>query len=333
MAGLYFAQTVLPEAVLAQADRKSKQKISMEAFAYWSVMTNTYFINWFEAARRLAVPSKRSFLRRIAIAVVILGGVWSWAQTSSSGDRVAYTLDDPTRPASVRAHLLNGSITVKGSDGKEVIVEAHARGHERMENEGGMRHIPQTATGLSVDAENNEVVVKVDAIQRTVDLTITVPRRTSLSLHTVNDGNIVVSDVDGEMDINDINGTVTMNRIAGSAVVHALNGRVLVTFTRVAPQKSMAFSSLNGDIDVTFPPDIKANLSMRSDNGEIYSDFDIQVQAAAPQQTVEDDRGKGGHYRVRVDKTVRATLNGGGPEIQFKNFNGNIYIRKAGAAK
>src|SRR5215467_6062638 len=114
MESLYFAQTVLPEAVLAQADRKSKQKISMEAFAYWSVMTNTYFINWFEAARRLAVPSKRSFLRQIAIAVVIFSGLWSWAQTSSSGDRVAYTLDDPTRPASLRAHLLNGSITVKG---------------------------------------------------------------------------------------------------------------------------------------------------------------------------------------------------------------------------
>src|SRR5215510_3787872 len=332
MESLYFAQTVLPEVAVVQAGRKSKQKISMEAFAYWSVMTNTYFINLLEQARPLAVPLKRSSLRQAAIVVLILSGVWSWAQTSG-GDRVAYTLDDPTRPASVRAHLLNGSITVKGSDGKEVIVEARARGHEKMENEGGLRRIPQTATGLSVDAENNEVVVKVDALQRTVDLTITVPRRTSLSLHTVNDGNIVVSDVDGEMDINDINGSVTMNHIAGSAVVHALNGRVLVTFTRVAPQKSMAFSSMNGDIDVTFPPDIKANLSMRSDNGEIYSDFDIQVQAAAPQQTVEDDRGKGGHYRVRIDKTVRATLNGGGPEIQFKNFNGNIFIRKAGAGK
>jgi hypothetical protein len=31
-----------------------------------------------------------------------------------------------------------------------------------------------------------------------------------------------------------------------------------------------------------------------------------------------------------VDKTVRGKINGGGPEIQFKDFNGNIYIRKAG---
>ena len=264
-------------------------------------------------------------------ALVILIGTLGWAE-AAAGDRVAYTLQDPSRPANVKAHLLNGSITVKGYEGKEIIVEAHPRGErsDRAESEGGMHRIPQTATGLSVDADNNDVVVRVDAINRTVDLNISVPRRTSLSLHTVNDGNIVVSDVDGEMDINDINGHVTLNHVAGSAVVHALNGRILVTFNRVDPQKSMAFSSMNGDIDVSFPPDTKANLNMRTDNGEIYSDFDIQMQTSAPQQTVEDDRGKGGHYRVKIDKTVHATLNGGGPEIQFKNFNGNIYIRKTG---
>ena len=72
-------------------------------------------------------------------------------------------------------------------------------------------------------------------------------------------------------------------------------------------------------------------MSLRTDNGEVYSDFDVKVQAIAPQQTVEDNRGKDGKYKVKVDKTVKGTINGGGQEIQFKNFNGNIYIRKAGA--
>jgi DUF4097 and DUF4098 domain-containing protein YvlB len=35
---------------------------------------------------------------------------------------------------------------------------------------------------------------------------------------------------------------------------------------------------------------------------------------------------------VNVDKSVRGKINGGGQEIQFKNFNGNIYIRRAGTA-
>jgi DUF4097 and DUF4098 domain-containing protein YvlB len=252
-----------------------------------------------------------------------------WAQNDN---KVSVPLTDPSRPVTLRAHLVSGSITVKGADVKEVVVEARARGDEahpggRAE---GMKRIPMTSTGLNIEAENNNVRVSTDSYQRTIDLTITVPIHTSLSLHSVNDGNIVVSGVDGELDINNVNGEVDLKNIGGSVVAHALNGHVVATFNRIDPQKPMAFSSLNGDIDVTFPPDLKANVSLRTDNGEVYSDFDVKVQPTAPQQTVEDNRGKGGKYKVQIDKNVRGTINGGGQEIQFKNFNGNIYIRKAG---
>jgi DUF4097 and DUF4098 domain-containing protein YvlB len=254
-------------------------------------------------------------------------------KAQANENRIAVPID-ATRPVSLRAHLVSGSITVKGADVKEVTVEARVR-HEDSRHEGGraegMKRIPMTSTGLNIEAENNQVRISTDSVQRTTDLTITVPTHTSLSLHTVNDGNIFVSGVDGELDINDINGEVDLKNIGGSAVAHALNGHVVVTFNRIDPQKPMSFSSLNGDIDVTFPADLKANVSLRTDNGEVYSDFDVKLIANTPQQTVEDDRSKGGKYQVKIDKTVRGTINGGGQEIQFKNFNGNIYIRKAGA--
>jgi len=254
--------------------------------------------------------------------------------SAQSDNKVTVPLTDPSRPVTLRAHLVSGSITVKGADVKEVVVEAKARGGEESHSGGraeGMKRIPMTSTGLNIEAENNNVRVSTDSYQRTVDLTITVPIHTSVSLHSVNDGNIVVSGVDGDLDVNNVNGEVDLKNIGGSVVAHALNGHVVATFNRIDPQKPMAFSSLNGDIDVTFPADLKANVSMRTDNGEVYSDFDIKVLPNAPQQTVEDSRGKGGKYKVKIDKNVRGTINGGGQEIQFKNFNGNIYIRKAGA--
>src|SRR5262245_6230501 len=52
-------------------------------------------------------------------------------QESSGSDRVAVTLTDPSRPALVKASLVNGGITVKAYDGKEVVVEARARTRER----------------------------------------------------------------------------------------------------------------------------------------------------------------------------------------------------------
>ncbi len=254
------------------------------------------------------------------------------AQTASGADHVSVALSDPARPASVKASLVNGGITVKAYDGKEVVIEARARNRESAHSDSNMKRIVVSSTGLSVEEENNEVRIGTDSIGRSIDLSISVPVHTSLKLSAVNSGDIVVTGVDGELDVNDVNGSVTLNNVSGSAVAHALNGRVLVTFTRTN-QKPMAFSSLNGDIDVTFPADLKANLSLKSDRGEIFSDFDVQVQASAPQQTVEDGRGHGGKFLVKIDKSVHGTINGGGPEMQFTNFNGSIYIRKAGAPR
>jgi len=254
-------------------------------------------------------------------------------QTQFGADRVSVNLSDPSRPAFVKASLVSGGITVKAYDGKEIVVEARARNRESARSDSTMKRIPVSSTGLSVEEENNEVRITTDSYVRPIDLTISVPVRTSLKLSAVNAGDIVVTGVDGELDVNDVNGSVTLNNVSGSAVAHALNGRLLATFTRVNPQKPMAFSSLNGDIDVTFPADLKANLSLKSDRGEIFTDFDVQMLAAPVQQTVEDGRSHGGKYRVQIDKTVHGTINGGGPEFQFTNFNGGIYIRKAGAAR
>jgi DUF4097 and DUF4098 domain-containing protein YvlB len=91
----------------------------------------------------------------------------------------------------------------------------------------------------------------------------------------------------------------------------------------------MSFSSLNGDIDVTLPGDVKARVKLKSDNGEIYSDFEVKLDASARQPVVEDHRSEQGRYKIRFDRATYGTINGGGPEVQLTTFNGNIYIRKA----
>jgi hypothetical protein len=274
--------------------------------------------------------------RLITAAVVVLTVTFATSQVNaqSSGDKISVNLSDPSRPAFVRVGMVNGSIIVKGYDGKQVIVEARNRNQERDRetSSGGLKRLNISTTGLSVEEENNEVRVSTESYARAIDVTISVPTHSSLKLNAVNDGEIVVTGVDGEMDVNNVNGPVTLNNVSGSAVAHALNGKLTATFVHVN-QKPMAFSSLNGDIDVTLPADVKANVGIKSDRGDVFSDFDVQLQTSQPQQVIEDGRKNGGKYRVRIDKTVRGTINGGGPEYQFTNFNGGIYIRKAGSAR
>jgi DUF4097 and DUF4098 domain-containing protein YvlB len=290
----------------------------METFASLKIMNNQTLLF-------------RSFVVAAALAGVALLAPHAGAQNGP--DRVSVNLSDPARPAFIKASMVNGSITVKAYDGKEVIVEARTRNEEREKPSGGPKRINVSTTGLSIEEENNEVRISTESYARTIDLTISVPVHTSVKLRAVNDGDIVVTGVDGELDVDDINGEVDLNNVSGSAVAHALNGHVHANFVKVNTQKPMAFSSLNGDIDVTFPADVKANVSIRSDRGDVFSDFDVQLQASAPKQEVEDGRGKGGKYRVKIDKTVHGTINGGGPEYQFTNFQGQIYIRKAGSPR
>ena len=127
-----------------------------------------------------------------------------------------------------------------------------------------------------------------------------------------------------------MNGPITLTDVAGSVVAHSMNGRVVATMLQVTNQKPMAFTSMNGSVDVTLPSSAKANLRLRSDRGDIYTDFDVQLQPqVAKTPTVQDSRTRGGRFRLEVDNSISGTINGGGAEIKFQNFNGNIYIRKA----
>ena len=280
---------------------------------------------------------KQTFIAKCSKAgMTAVAAAFTLLSVAQAQDKVPVPLDDPSRPATVKIGQVSGSITVKGYEGKEVIVEAKARneneGRRRRDNDAGpgMKRLSIGSTGLEIDEESNVVRISTASHMRPIDVTISVPARANLILSTVNDGDINVSGVEGEIDVNDVNGNVSVTNCGGSVVAHALNGKLVATLNRVNV-KPMAFSSLNGDIDVTLPADIKANVSFSSDRGDVYSDFDVAMSAQSMKPVVEEKGGDGGRYRVKLDKAVRGTINGGGPEISFKNFNGAIYIRKAGA--
>jgi hypothetical protein len=252
-------------------------------------------------------------------------------------EKATVPLKDPARPVRIQASLMSGGITVRGADVKEVLVEAHSRGqrgerdrHERHpERAEGMKRLdlPGNA-GLDVVEDDNVVTIKTSSMNQPSDLVITVPRRSSLRLKCMNDGDIQVEQVDGEIDANNLNGKITLKNVSGTVVAHSLNGAVFATLDRIDAGKPMSFSTLNGDIDVTLPPTLKANVRMKTDNGEIYSDFEVKLIAGTSVEGSNSGRQPDGSYHLRFDHALRGTINGGGPEFQFTSFNGQIYIRR-----
>ena len=81
----------------------------------------------------------------------------------------------------------------------------------------------------------------------------------------------------------------------------------------------MSFTSLNGKLDVTLPADTKARLRVKTNNGSVYTDFDVKLQSDASKPVIEDAHGQGGKYRIRMDRGVYGSINGGGPEYCFSD--------------
>jgi hypothetical protein len=274
-------------------------------------------------------------MNKIAILFLCAGALLA----QDGNEKATVPLKDPSRPARIEARLMSGGITVRGADVKEVFVEAHSRGErgdrergrhaDRPDRSDGMKRLdlPGNA-GLDVTEEDNVVTIKTSSMNRPADLVITVPRRSSLRLKCMNDGDIHVEQVDGEIDADNLNGRIMLKNVSGSVVAHSLNGAVSATMDRIDSGKPMSFSTLNGDIDVTLPDTLKANVRMKTDNGEIYSDFEVKLTAGASVEGNNAGRQPDGSYHLRFDHALRGTINGGGPEFQFTSFNGQIYIRR-----
>ena len=251
---------------------------------------------------------------------------------AQEGERVVVPARNSSRPRVVNVTSLNGGITVKAYEGKEVIVEARGgSGGKQREDRAtpdGLRRLELPGrSGLEVEEDDNVITVRTQHNSGS-DILVTVPVNTSLNLKCTNCGAIEVEGVNGEVDANDLNGRIKLTNVSGSVIAHSLNGSIVVSMNRVDAGKPLSFSTLNGGIDVTLPADLKANLKLRADNGDIYSDFDIKFDAGSSRPLTESGNTKDGRFRVKFDKTIYGTLNGGGAEVSFITNNGRISIRK-----
>ena len=245
-----------------------------------------------------------------------------------NAERMTVTWTDPTRPGLLKVNIRGGSITLKTHPGNDVIIEG-TPGRDRRAvpaEAAGLRRLYSNTAGLNVEEENNVMSVST-GWSVGVHLDIQVPAKTNLNIKTITGGSIVIDAVEGEIEATNLNGAVTLNNVAGSVVAHSMNGKVTASLRQVTADKPMAFTSMNGAVDITLPPTLKANLKMRTENAEVFSDFDIQL--SPPSRTPSLRFGGLGPHPIEIGRTLTGTINGGGPDFNLRTFSGNIYLRKA----
>jgi len=257
-------------------------------------------------------------------------GALATAASAQSDQRLAVPLSDPSRPAVLEIALFMGDIHVEAYDGNEIVIVADApvRNSDVPEEprSDGLKRIQSSTMGLNVEEDNNTVSVRMDFSPKNVDLEIRVPRRTSVHASLVNGGDVEVIGVEGVHELSNVNGDIVAMDVSGSAVINSTNGEVEASFRAVDTAKPMSIASFNGDVDVSLPAALAADLIVTSQQGDVYTDFDVVVEQDPA--TVERNQDAGGRTRVRMQRATRYAINGGGPDIQIRTFNGDIMIRK-----
>ncbi|MCX6217027.1 hypothetical protein [Spirosoma sp.] len=215
------------------------------------------------------------------------------------------------------------SLKIEGHNSDDILIQASSGYEAPPERAKGLKPIYNTAVdnsgiGLAVTTENGGLKIE-KATRKPIKYTMKLPRKVALLYQETNwQGSLIsISNMDGDLEIKTNNASIDLTNVTGPVVANTINGEVKVVYSTLSQEKPTAISTINGPVDITLPANAKANLKLRSINGEMYTDFDLGVKTS-----------KDGMLKVGGGHDIDGTTNGGGVEMQLKTITSNIYIRK-----
>ncbi len=267
--------------------------------------------------------------RWLVAGILVLASAGVGAGGETQGEQITVPLTAPDKPGKLILERHQGSISVKGYEGAAVVVKATFRNPDGAAfSEANSRTMkPIAAAAIQLDAQEADNVVNVDAHTRTrsIDLAILVPFRFSVKLSVKDGGDVDVEGLRGDAEIDNPFGSVRLDRMTGSANVNSVDGDITAQFLGLAAGVPLAFTTVHGKVEVTFPSDANLTVRMKSDEGMVYSDFDIQVEKRTART---EPAAKTGGTRVALDEWTTGRIGRGGTNVLLKSYDGNITIRR-----
>ncbi len=239
---------------------------------------------------------------------------------------------------------IQGNVTVTGYDGETVEVSVEktisARRQEKLQQ--GIDDIQ-----LTTELDGNVMLVYMDApfvdarrkgnhfhynadrhdndYNYRMDFTVRVPKNLNLKVSTINDGTVVVENVQPDrIEVRNVNGSIQATDISGRTSAVTVNGDVDISFTQ-APAKDSRFKTINGNITLMMPENLSADVSFKSMNGDFYTNFESIDYLPAEISSNQEKGGKRTTYRI--DRSTKIRIGNGGPMVETETLNGEVYLK------
>jgi hypothetical protein len=216
----------------------------------------------------------------------------------------------------------SGDLKIEGYAGNEIIfspvgeedmkVPERAKGLKPVYGGG----VDNTGVGLSVEKSGTGISVTcLLPFTNSREYTIKVPESMSVEVKSEcqNNNDVYIKGMKNEIEIQSCQ-SIKLTGVSGPLVLSTISGDIEVTFDNIATGKPFSINSISGEIDITLPAKIAADIEMNSVSGRMYSDFDFSDKS-------KDMNQIGGNE-------LNTKLNGGGAKFSIVTVSGNIYLRK-----
>lgn len=258
-------------------------------------------------------------------------------------------------------------VEITGYNGEEVIISRNVQKKDKDERAQGLSSL--TSTGF-VD-KLNDVGVTVQHFGDTTQLSLgTRMQEDTIRLMVPKNLNILIKEkgvfilgeqfikgksLNGNLEISLTNGDLELENITGPITANTVRGNISALFSQPI-QGPITLNSSWGFVDVTVPPQVKANLLLRTTTGEFFADKELNISVKNEESSVGDKQlaralsrlpnsvslfsDSVSSIRIKLDGVPKGVfeggfttkvvgeLNGGGTDIILGTTMGNVYLRK-----
>jgi DUF4097 and DUF4098 domain-containing protein YvlB len=123
-------------------------------------------------------------------------------------------------------------------------------------------------------------------------------------------GDVTVQDASGPVEVSTGSGAVRVVTSTGPVSANSGNGDIDVSFGKLDRLPDMSFTTGNGQVRLTLPTGLGAELDASTGNGNVTTDFPVTLRSSR----LEPSR-------------LRGTIGNGGGRLTISSGNGNVEIR------
>ena len=218
--------------------------------------------------------------------------------------------------------ISNSQVDIEGYDGTEVQIHGMDIDEipDRAKGLKALYHTGEDNTGIGLSVIESNGVLKIEKVsKRDGDYIIKVPRKMNLIIEetTWNGDGFKLMNLEGNVEVYAKGSDIEFRNVSGAIIAETTNGDIMAILSQLNQQKQSSIKSTNGFVDITLPADTKADLTLKSTNGDIYTDFDLDKEGYSSSR-----------WNSWSSHVYNGKANGGGVKLYLSSINDDVFLRK-----